>query len=65
VQNNYDSGSVSLQEELDWECYHAYGLVPENLTFIAAELPAIQLGQRAFEIVIAADCRWCAADNVV
>lgn len=43
---------IALQEELDWWCYRAYGLLDEDLTF-DGEPPAIQLGQRAFEIVLA------------
>ena len=42
---------ISLQEELDWECYRLYGLIEEDLT--RAEPPPLQLGQRAFEIVMA------------
>jgi hypothetical protein len=71
---------ISLQEELDWECYHLYGLTEEDLTcesptshdrkgvehslepqgdrFLTgaarrSEPPAIELGQRAFEIAMA------------
>jgi len=43
---------VSLQEELDWQCYQLYNLIGENLTY-QGELPSLQLGQRAFEIVMA------------
>jgi hypothetical protein len=43
---------VALQEELDWWCYHAYGLVDESFC-TQGEAPAIQLGERAFEIVLA------------
>jgi hypothetical protein len=43
---------ISLQEELDWQCYRLYGLIDENLIY-GSNLPPIQLGQRAFEIVIA------------
>ena len=46
------SRMISLQEELDWKCYPLYGLLKEDLT-LSAEPPPIQLGQRAFEIVMA------------
>jgi hypothetical protein len=45
--------AISVQEELDWECYRHYGLTKEDLTFPGSDLPALQLGQRAFEIVLA------------
>ena len=44
---------VSAQEELDWECYHLYGLTPNRLFFHPGQIPPIQLGERAFEIVMA------------
>jgi len=43
---------IASQEELDWQCYRLYGLVDEDLTLGEAP-PAIALGQRAFEIVMA------------
>ena len=43
---------VTLQEELDWQCYQLYGLIDEELTYGEGP-PPIQLGQRAFEIVMA------------
>jgi very-short-patch-repair endonuclease len=46
------SQMVSLQEELDWECYKLYKLTDEDLTY-SVQLPVIDLGQRAFEIVLA------------
>ena len=42
---------ITLQEELDWECYRLYGLIAEDLTL--REPPPLKLGQRAFEIVLA------------
>ena len=42
---------ITTQEELDWHCYHLYGLLPESLESVAP--PAIRLGERAFEIVMA------------
>ncbi|MFE9407308.1 BREX-2 system adenine-specific DNA-methyltransferase PglX [Streptomyces sp. NPDC006704] len=44
---------VSLQEELDWEVYRLYGLTNEDLTYPGSDLPALALGERAFEIVLA------------
>jgi hypothetical protein len=49
---------ISLQEELDWQCYRHYGLIdasddlewPENSL---NELPPLNLGERAFEIQMA------------
>lgn len=43
---------IAQQEELDWECYQLYGLTEEPLTF-NGEVPAVALGERAFEIVLA------------
>ncbi|EAZ99545.1 probable DNA methylase [Marinobacter sp. ELB17] len=43
---------VALQEELDWYVYHLYGLTDEALCY-NAELPVVELGQRAFEILLA------------
>jgi hypothetical protein len=43
---------IGLQEQLDWEVYEHYGLVDEVLTFPGGE-PPLQLGERAFEIVLA------------
>ncbi len=42
---------ISEQEELDWECYHSYELVPDSGCNVNA--PPIRLGERAFEIVLA------------
>lgn len=41
---------VALQEELDWDCYWRYGLTDEPLTIEHAQVPAVERGQRAFEI---------------
>ena len=43
---------IALQEELDWKCYRLYELLDTDLTY-DKEPPPIQLGQRAFEIVMA------------
>jgi hypothetical protein len=42
---------IALQEELDWWCYRAYGLIEQELTHPAP--PPIALGERAFEIALA------------
>lgn len=42
---------LATQEELDWHCYQLYGLVNEPL--VAHAPPALALGERAFEIVMA------------
>lgn len=44
---------IALQEELDWECYRLYGLLDEDLNASLEELPDVELGERAFEIVLA------------
>tara|TARA_R110000868_G_scaffold140852_1_gene356848 strand:+ start:6912 stop:10661 length:3750 start_codon:yes stop_codon:yes gene_type:complete len=46
------SQMVALQEELDWLCYQAYGLLDEALVY-HGELPLVQAGERAFEILLA------------
>jgi len=43
---------VAWQEELDWWCYRTYGICEDDLTYSNTP-PAIQLGERAFEIVLA------------
>ena len=43
---------IAIQEELDWQCYHLYGLTDEELT-CDGDPPLVGLGQRAFEIVLA------------
>ncbi|WP_405094740.1 BREX-2 system adenine-specific DNA-methyltransferase PglX [Micromonospora sp. NBC_01412] len=42
---------IAAQEELDWEVYRLYGLLEGELA--CAEPPALNLGERAFEIVLA------------
>ncbi|MER5790272.1 BREX-2 system adenine-specific DNA-methyltransferase PglX [Streptomyces sp. NPDC001980] len=51
---------IAIQEELDWEVYHSYGLLTdaEKARLIAlsptpADVPQVKLGERAFEIVLA------------
>jgi uncharacterized protein DUF7008/Eco57I restriction-modification methylase len=46
---------ISVQEELDWECYRLYGLVEQDLTYAGDDLPGLALGERAFEIALARD----------
>lgn len=48
---------IALQEELDWECYRLYGLLDEDFTLSAEKVPALALGERAFEIVMAREGR--------
>jgi hypothetical protein len=62
-QNSLDSAArqagqhlgrmVALQEELDWQCYRLYGIVDEELTLPPEQVPNLNLGERAFEIVLA------------
>jgi hypothetical protein len=51
------SRMIALQEELDWDVYHKYGLITDekaaDLIAPPASLPNLKLGQRAFEIVMA------------
>ncbi|WP_239642968.1 BREX-2 system adenine-specific DNA-methyltransferase PglX [Nocardiopsis alkaliphila] len=49
---------IALQEELDWDVYHRYALISDaQLTELTlpdtADVPSINLGERAFEIVLA------------
>ncbi|MHB1122565.1 MAG: BREX-2 system adenine-specific DNA-methyltransferase PglX [Ramlibacter sp.] len=47
---------IASQEELDWQCYRLYGLLPDGSTaadFECATPPELKLGERAFEIVLA------------
>ncbi|MEU9023339.1 BREX-2 system adenine-specific DNA-methyltransferase PglX [Actinomadura sp. NPDC048394] len=44
---------IAEQEELDWEAYHLYGLIEEDLIMPRKSIPEVDLGQRAFEIVLA------------
>jgi hypothetical protein len=43
---------IAAQEELDWQVYLIYGLIDEDMSY-SGELPEVELGQRAFEIVLA------------
>ena len=50
---------LALQEELDFTCYRLYGLWPAGVPLPICpedkldDLPGVQLGERAFEIVLA------------
>ena len=44
---------IAEQEELDWEVYHQYRLIDEDLTLPVGQAPGIILGERAFEIALA------------
>ncbi len=47
---------IAQQEELDWEVYRLYGLLPDataDFTYSAPDLPRLALGERAFEIALA------------
>ena len=44
---------IALQEELDWQCYQLYGLLSDDLRYTGDDLPELNLGERAFEIVMA------------
>ena len=48
------SQMVAAQEELDWKCLHLFGLTPATLAVPEGETPpALNLGERAFEIILA------------
>ena len=49
---------ISLQEELDWECYRLYRVIDNDCRYLdktgnPCDPPPLVLGQRAFEIVMA------------
>ena len=44
---------IGDQEELDWAMYQAYGLIDEDVTVPVGNDHMLELGQRAFEIVLA------------
>lgn len=47
---------IAAQEELDWSCYHFYGLLPAGVTLEDVEFHGpveVKLGERAFEISLA------------
>src|SRR6202041_2277101 len=44
---------ISLQEELDWQCYRLHGILEDALTLQPEQVPPPKLGERAFEIFLA------------
>ena len=44
---------IALQEELDWRCYRLYDVTADDLCMPPGNVPAVSLGERAFEIVLA------------
>jgi hypothetical protein len=44
---------IALQEELDWQVYHLYGVLDESFTLPIDQVPPVRLGERAFEILMA------------
>ncbi|SFL08156.1 hypothetical protein SAMN05216275_15226 [Streptosporangium canum] len=46
---------IALQEELDWEIYDRYGLLPDTGKMMTdgEHVPLVKAGERAFEIVLA------------
>src|SRR5690606_28460806 len=44
---------IALQEVLDWQVYRLYGLLDDELTVDPGSIPGLNLGERAFEIVLA------------
>ena len=44
---------IALQEELDWRCYRLYKVAGDDLCMPPNNVPAVRLGERAFEIVLA------------
>lgn len=53
------SRMVAVQEELDWQVYKAYGLLPDDCE-LASPLdgpPPLMVGERAFEIVLAREAQ--------
>ena len=44
---------IALQAELDWQCYRLCGIIEEDLTLSPDRIPPLQLGERAFKIVLA------------
>ncbi len=56
IAERLSQSMIAYQEELDWQCYSLYGLLPgepENPRCGSVPPPQVQLGERAFEIVLA------------
>ncbi|MFI7530855.1 BREX-2 system adenine-specific DNA-methyltransferase PglX [Nocardia salmonicida] len=47
------SQMCAVQEEIDWQVYCLYGLIPEDLCSVDVDAPGIAPGERAFEIILA------------
>ncbi|EKJ8516641.1 BREX-2 system adenine-specific DNA-methyltransferase PglX [Pseudomonas aeruginosa] len=54
---------IALQEELDWYVYGLYGLIDVDLCCLG-QLPVIELGQRAFEILLARELEQGESDTI-
>lgn len=44
---------IALQEGLDWQAYHLYSILDQDLSLPPQEVPPLKLGERPFEIVMA------------
>lgn len=44
---------IAIQEELDWKCYQLYGILEEDVCCESDDVPPINAGERAFEIIMA------------
>jgi hypothetical protein len=57
IWNSIRARMIALQEELDWQVYSLYDLLPEDLRISedpeSPDIPELALGERAFEIVLA------------
>ena len=43
---------IALQEELDWQVYHLYGRLGEDVSLPPDQVPPLALGERSFEILM-------------
>lgn len=53
VSEHIRAKMIATQEELDWEVYYHYEIISDNLTYSGDDLPALNPGERAFEIFLA------------
>jgi hypothetical protein len=58
IHDRVQQQMVSMQEELDWQTYSCYGLLNDTearllIAFNIDTVPAVKLGERAFEIALA------------
>jgi hypothetical protein len=44
---------IAVQEELDWQVYALYGLLDQEITASAEDIPVVASAERAFAIVLA------------